>query len=124
MAIKMSNNFKNALLTEIKTSLGQSGKYVAIEGYNNSTRVTPAQPEIQGEWDTVSDGELKFKSAVDLPVTQNPINKLIIYGYNAQGGVWQEIAEVELQSGLGETADFSGNVGGGIYRINTFKIKL
>lgn len=120
MAINMSNNFKNHLLTKVRTELANGGKYVAIEGYDGTSRVTPQQPTIQGEFDTVSNGELFFKSPVDLPVTQNEINKLIIYGNIASA--WVKIAEVTLEGT--EIVDFSANAEGGIYRINTFKLKL
>lgn len=120
MAINMSVNFKNHLLTKVKMEVAESSKYVAIEGYDGSTRVTPTQPTIQGEFDTVANGELFFKNPVDLPVTQNEINKLVIYGYIFSS--WVKIAEVTLEGA--EIVDFSENAEGGIYRINTFKIKL
>ncbi len=111
--IILNNRIKNVVLN--KTFRGDFG--MTIEAFENDVSVSDRYDFLFSQ---ASDGVIVANRVVDIAVTPNEVNYLRLYLKTSNEE--SLLTKIELEED--EIKDFGDQLTGGIYRLNTFELRL
>lgn len=112
--IILNNRIKNVVLN--KSLRGQFS--MTVEAFEDNTSVSDRYEFL---FNQASNGVITADKVIDIAVTPNEVNYLRLY-IKATGGVEELLTKIELEDD--EIKDFGDQLTGGIYRVNTFELRL
>lgn len=110
----------NMLNVAFKVGIAENPPF-KVQAFDGTTSVSDKYDMV---FDTPDDfGQIDMTGAINIAVGQVEVNRLRIYRYNPTGSDYTSLyATIDLEGT--EIKDFSGEVAGGIYRINAFRVAI